>query len=53
MTVQSVISVGYYAFVAWMAGAMIRNLIQTRSWERECLYVVVLLAFALRLLQLK
>ena len=53
MTVSSVIAACYYAFVAWMIVVMVHNLIRTRSWERELPYVVVLLAFVLRLLHLK
>lgn len=53
MTVDVVIAGAYYGFVAWMIVVMVRNLIRTRSWERELLYVVVLLGFVLRLLRLK
>ena len=47
------ISVLYYAFVAWVALIVIRNFVKCTRWERELLYVVVLLPFLLRLLRLK
>ncbi len=43
----------YYLLVAFIAFIMIRNLIRTRNWETEVLYVVVLLPFLLRLFWLK
>jgi hypothetical protein len=43
----------YYALVAWVSIVLVRNLIRCRHWEKELLYVVVLLPFLLRLLLLK
>lgn len=43
----------YYVLVAFIVFIMIRNLIRTKSWEKEVLYAVVLLPFLLRLLRLK
>ena len=43
----------YYLFVAWVVAAMVHNLARTKSWERELLYVIVLLPFVLRLIRLK
>ncbi len=43
----------YYLLVAFIVFIMIRNLIRTRNWETEVLYVVVLLPFLLRLFWLK
>jgi len=39
--------------VAFIAFVMIRNLLRSREWEREFLYVIVLIPFLLRLLRLK
>jgi hypothetical protein len=43
----------YYLFVAWVVAVMVQKLARTKSWERELLYVIVLLPFVLRLLRLK
>jgi hypothetical protein len=53
MMLDVLISTCYYLFVAWVVAVMIHNLVRTKSWERELLYVTVLLPFALRLLRLK
>jgi hypothetical protein len=47
------ISIVYYALVAWISFVLVRNLIRCRQWEKELLYVIVLLPFLLRLLRLK
>ncbi len=49
----TVITIIYYLLVAYLVVIMIRNLIRTKSWEKEILYVVVLIPFLLRLLRLK
>ena len=43
----------YYALVAYVALLLIWNLARARSWEREALYIIVLLPFLLRLFRLK
>jgi len=50
---EFLIAACYYAFVAWIVVLMVHNLAKSRSWEREILYVIVLLPFVLRLLRLK
>ena len=50
---QSIVTLLYYGLVAFVSGVLIWNLIQTRDWKREVLYVVVLIPFLLRLLRLK
>ncbi|MCK5146411.1 hypothetical protein KAR48_06615 [bacterium] len=49
----TVISICYYVFIAYVAILMIINLIRSRKWEQELLYVIVLLPFLLRLFRLK
>ena len=49
----TVITIIYYLLVAYLVVIMIRNLIRTKSWEKEILYVVVLIPFLLRLFRLK
>ena len=48
-----VITILYYLLVATAAGLMVWNLLKSRKWQEEVLYVVVLLPFVLRLLRLK
>jgi hypothetical protein len=39
--------------VAYVAVLLVWNLIRTRKWEEEILYVIVLVPFLLRLFRLK
>ena len=43
----------YYLLVAYVIVLMVWNLLKSRKWQEEVLYVVVLLPFVLRLLRLK
>jgi uncharacterized membrane protein len=43
----------YYALVAFVSVVLIVNLLRSKKWERDVLYVLVLLPFLLRLLRLK
>ena len=49
----SAITFIYYCLVGYVAVLLVWNLIRTKSWEREVLYIVVLLPFLLRLFRLK
>ena len=49
----TVITIVYYALVAWVSTILIINLVRCRRWETELLYIVVLLPFLLRLFRLK
>ena len=51
--VQSVITVAYYGLVALAAALLFYNFLRTKSWDREILYLIVLIPFVLRLLRLK
>jgi ABC-type spermidine/putrescine transport system permease subunit I len=51
--ISSVITLIYYALVAYITVILAYNLIKSRSWEREILYIVVLIPFLLRLFRLK
>ena len=48
-----IVTVIYYLLVAFIVFIVIRNLIRTRRWETEVLYIVVLVPFLLRLFRLK
>jgi hypothetical protein len=43
----------YYALVAFVSALLAVNLVRSKKWERDVLYVLVLLPFLLRLLRLK
>ncbi len=50
---MSVVTMLYYALVAFISVLLVVNLLKSRKWERDVLYVLVLLPFLLRLLRLK
>lgn len=50
---QALVTVLYYLLVAWVAAMMITNLVRSRDWRDEVLYVLVLVPFLLRLFRLK
>jgi uncharacterized membrane protein len=50
---MTVVTLLYYALVAFISLLLIVNLLKSRKWERDVLYVLVLLPFLLRLLRLK
>ena len=50
---SAVITIAYYALVAWVSAMLVYNLVKCRRWDRELLYIVVLLPFLLRLFRLK
>ncbi|MFO7617242.1 MAG: hypothetical protein R6V75_08315 [Bacteroidales bacterium] len=49
----TLISIIYYAFVAFIVVLIVYNLIRTRDWKKELIYIVILMPFLLRLLMLK
>ena len=51
--IQGLVSLLYYLLVAYVAVLLVWNLIRTRKWEEEILYVIVLVPFLLRLFRLK
>ena len=50
---QTIITVIYYLLVAYVSVIIVYNLIKTKSFQKEVLYVIVLLPFLLRLFRLK
>lgn len=50
---QTAITVLYYLLVAYVVVLLVWNLVRSRSWQREALYVIVLIPFLLRLFRLK
>jgi len=49
----TIITFIYYLFIAFISILIIYNLIKTRDWKKEIIYVVILLPFLLRLFLLK
>jgi len=50
---MTVVTVLYYVLVAFISVILAVNLLRSRKWERDVLYVLVLIPFLLRLLRLK
>ena len=50
---MTVVTLLYYALVAFVSVILAVNLLKSKNWERDVLYVLVLLPFLLRLLRLK
>jgi len=48
-----VVTLLYYALVAFVSVILVVNLLKSKKWERDVLYVLVLLPFLLRLFRLK
>ncbi len=50
---MNIITIIYYLLVACSSFIMIYNLIKSKKWEQEILYIIVLIPFLLRLFRLK
>jgi len=50
---QTLVTLLYYALVAFVSVMLVWNLTRTRDWKQEVLYVIVLIPFLLRLFRLK
>ena len=48
-----VVTLLYYILVAFVSALLVYNLLKSRRWERDVLYILVLVPFLLRLLRLK
>ncbi len=48
-----IITILYYVLTGFIALFMIWNLIKSKKWQEEILYLIVLIPFILRLLRLK
>lgn len=47
------VTIIYYCLVAFVSILLIYNLIKTKEWQKEVLYIIVLIPFLLRLFMLK
>jgi hypothetical protein len=52
-TTLVIITFLYYVLVAYVAVLIVYNLIKSRKWQDELLYIIILMPFLLRLLRLK
>ena len=50
---MNLITIIYYLLIAYVSVILIYNLIKTKHWQKEILYIVVLIPFLLRLFRLK
>jgi len=48
-----IITIIYYLLTAFIALLMIWNLLKSKKWQEELLYIIALLPFLLRLFRLK
>jgi hypothetical protein len=48
-----VVTLVYYGLVAFVSLLLIVNLLRSRDWQKDVMYVLVLLPFLLRLFRLK
>jgi undecaprenyl pyrophosphate phosphatase UppP len=48
-----IITIIYYILVGLISVVLIYNFIKTKEWEKEVLYIIVLIPFLLRLFMLK
>jgi hypothetical protein len=51
--IQAVITWAYYGLAAFAALLILYNFTRAKSWDREVLYLIVLIPFLLRVLRLK
>ena len=51
--IQQVITALYYGLTAFAAALLAYSFLKARDWEREVLYLIVLVPFVLRILFLK
>ena len=50
---QTLVTVIYYLLIAGTVVLLVANFLKAKNWQREVLYVIVLIPFLLRLLMLK
>jgi hypothetical protein len=47
------ITILYYALVGYISIILLYNLVKSKTWDRDLLYIVVVIPFLLRLFMLK
>ncbi len=49
----NLVTIVYYALVAYVSVILVYGFVKSKNWEKEALYLVVLVPFLLRLFMLK
>lgn len=52
-SLRMIITILYYLLTAYVAFLIIWNLLKSKKWQEEILYIIILLPFLLRLFRLK
>jgi hypothetical protein len=50
---ELIVSIIYYCLVGFVSALLIYNLIKSKEWQKEVLYILVLVPFLLRLFMVK
>jgi hypothetical protein len=48
-----IVTILYYVMTAAVAALLVGNIVKSRKWQDEVLYLIILIPFLLRLLRLK
>lgn len=48
-----IVTILYYLLTGYIVFLMVWNLVKSKKWQEEVLYIIVLMPFVLRLLRLK
>ncbi|UCC40114.1 MAG: hypothetical protein JSV96_01260 [Candidatus Aminicenantes bacterium] len=48
-----IITILYYLLTGYISFLIIRNLLKSKKWEEEILYIIILMPFLLRFFRLK
>ena len=48
-----IITILYYLLTAFIAALIVWNLVKSKKWQDEILYIIILIPFLLRLFRLK
>lgn len=52
-SLRMIITILYYLLTAYVAFLIIWNLLKSKKWQEEILYIIILMPFLLRLFRLK
>ncbi len=51
--ISNIITIIYYLLIAYIVVIIAVNFFKTKTWEKEILYIIVVIPFLLRLFRLK
>jgi hypothetical protein len=52
-TLTTIITIAYYALLAFIVVLIVYNLVRSKEWKKDIIYLVILIPFLLRLFMLK